>query len=158
MMFEWFILARVLHVLAVVIWIGGVAMVTTVVFPIMRLVDSGKQMGGLFEQIEKRFRPQAQIAWIIVGLSGLYMVHALDGWARFTTVRYWWMDAMVGLWVIFGLALFVLEPLIVRSVLKNTLVGQSAKAVSRIEVMHWLLLVLSLLVVGAAVGGAHGWG
>ena len=30
------VIARVVHVLAVVIWIGGVAMVTTIILPIVR--------------------------------------------------------------------------------------------------------------------------
>ncbi len=30
---EYFTLARIIHVLAVVLWIGGVAMVTTVIIP-----------------------------------------------------------------------------------------------------------------------------
>jgi len=35
------VLARALHVLAVVIWIGGVAMVTTVILPAVRRGDLG---------------------------------------------------------------------------------------------------------------------
>ena len=33
---EYFTLARVLHVLAVILWIGGVAMVTTVIIPAVK--------------------------------------------------------------------------------------------------------------------------
>jgi len=156
-MFESLILARVLHVVAVVIWIGGVAMVTTVIFPTMRRIESDQERARLFERIEKRFRPEAQLAWLIVGLSGLYMVYALDAWARFASIRYWWMHAMVGLWVIFGLALFVFERRIVGTYLERPIASQSAKTIPGIEVLHWVLLVLSLVVVAAGVAGAHGW-
>ncbi len=36
MSYRWFIIARVLHVLAIVVWIGGIAAVTNVMFPAMR--------------------------------------------------------------------------------------------------------------------------
>ncbi|WGU68149.1 hypothetical protein QIU18_01055 [Capnocytophaga canimorsus] len=34
--YQWFTLARIIHVLAVVIWIGGVAMVTMVIIPAIK--------------------------------------------------------------------------------------------------------------------------
>jgi uncharacterized membrane protein len=46
------ILARVVHVLGVVIWIGGVAMVTLVLLPIARASVDGV---ALFEMVERRF-------------------------------------------------------------------------------------------------------
>ena len=120
MNYRWFIIARVLHVLAMVVWIGGIAAVTTVIFPAIRRLDSNEQKVWLFQQIERRFRPQARTAWLIVGLSGLYMIGSLDAWAWFTDARRWWMNAMVGLWVIFGLMLFVIEPFIVGPRLERT--------------------------------------
>ena len=49
------VIARALHVLAVVIWIGGVAMVTTVVLPAIRRGDFGPNRLQVFEAIERRF-------------------------------------------------------------------------------------------------------
>ena len=40
---EYFTLARVLHVLAVVLWIGGVAMVTTVIIPAVNRLKSKEE-------------------------------------------------------------------------------------------------------------------
>lgn len=113
MNYRWFVVARVLHVLAIVVWIGGIGAVTTVIFPAMRPIDSNEQKVWLFEQVERNFRPQAQFAWLIVGLTGIYMVASLGAWARFAEPHYWWMDAMVALWVVFGLMLFIFEPLVV---------------------------------------------
>jgi len=67
------------------------------------------------------------------------------------------MHAMVRLWVIFGLALFVFERRIVGTYLERPIASQSAKTIPGIEVLHWVLLVLSLVVVAAGVAGAHGW-
>jgi hypothetical protein len=83
MKYRGFVVARVLPVPAIVIWIGGIATVTTVVFPAMRRMDSNEQKVWLFEQVERNFRPQARIAWMIVGLTGLCMLGSIGAWVRF---------------------------------------------------------------------------
>lgn len=40
---EYLALARVIHVLAVVLWIGGVAMVTTVIIPSVKKMKSKEE-------------------------------------------------------------------------------------------------------------------
>jgi uncharacterized membrane protein len=154
--YRWFVVARVLHVLAIVIWIGGIAAVTTVIFPVMRRIESNEQKVWLFEQVERNFRPQAQIAWLTVGLTGLYMVGYLGAWERFVEPHYWWMDAMVGLWVVFGLMLFVVEPLIVGPRIRKNLAAKPRMALAQMEILHWLLLGLSLAVIAAVVSGIYG--
>jgi len=56
------VLARALHVLAVVIWVGGVAMATMVVLPAVRRGDVGANRLEVFEAIERRFAWYARIA------------------------------------------------------------------------------------------------
>ena len=51
---DW-ILARVLHVLGVVLWIGGLAMVTTVLLPASRRLAAPEQRVEFFERVEGRF-------------------------------------------------------------------------------------------------------
>ncbi|MBS0529671.1 MAG: hypothetical protein JSS22_09815, partial [Proteobacteria bacterium] len=104
--------ARALHVLAVVIWIGGAAMATTVVLPALRRGELGNNKLKAFQAIEHRFVWQARIAVIVVGLSGLYMVAQLDLWGRFRSFQFWWMHAMAGFWLLFTFVLFVAEPFI----------------------------------------------
>ena len=104
-------LARALHVLAVVIWIGGVAMVTIVVLPAVRRGDLGPNRLQAFEAIERRFSWHARIATLIVGLTGLYMIDRADLWDRFRFAEFWWMHAMVAIWLVFSVLLFVAEPL-----------------------------------------------
>ena len=106
------IVARALHVLAVVTWIGGVAMATTVVIPAVRRGDLGADRLKAFQAIEHRFVWQARMAVVIVGLTGLYMLWRLDLWDRFHAASFWWMHAMVCLWLLFAFVLFVAEPLI----------------------------------------------
>ena len=49
------IIARALHVLAVVIWIGGVSMATTVVLPAVRRGELCDDRMRAFQAIEHRF-------------------------------------------------------------------------------------------------------
>jgi uncharacterized membrane protein len=104
-------LARAFHVLAVVLWIGGVAFVTTVLLPATRNLHAPAERVVFFETVERRFGRQARVTTVLAGLSGFYMVVRLDLWDRFLSVEYWWMHAMVAVWLLFTLMLFVVEPL-----------------------------------------------
>jgi uncharacterized membrane protein len=150
------ILARALHVLAVVIWIGGVAMATTVVIPAVRRGDLGKDRLQAFQAIEHRFVRQARTAVIIVGLTGLYMLWRLDLWDRFQAATFWWMHAMVCVWLLFAFALFVAEPFILRRRFRRWATEQPGTAFAWLHRAHWLLLTLALITILGAVAGSHG--
>ena len=106
------VIARALHVLAVVIWIGGVAMVTMVVLPAVRRGDIGPNRLQVFEAIERRFVWHARLATVIVGLTGFYMTQRLGLVGPVRLGEFWWMHAMVCLWLLFTVVLFVAEPLV----------------------------------------------
>jgi hypothetical protein len=38
---------------------------------------------------------------VIVGLTGFYMTQRLELWERFWSSEFWWMHAMVCLWLVF---------------------------------------------------------
>ncbi len=113
---DWGIVARVVHVLAVVVWIGGVWFVTMVVLPAMRKKPSDQWLAE-FNAVERRFAPQARVAVLLVLLSGLYILCQYDLWDRFADARYWWMHLMVAVWLLYAVLLFVLEPLVVHRVI-----------------------------------------
>jgi len=48
---------------------------------------------------------------MLAGRPGFYMVVRLDLWDRFRSLAYWWMHAMVAVWLLFTLMQFVAEPL-----------------------------------------------
>src|SRR5687768_16870811 len=152
-----FAFARVLHVLGIVLWIGGVAMVTLVLFPAMAQLKSAAERTEFFGRIESRFAPQARFTTLIVGLSGFYMVHILNAWSRFTELRFWWMHAMVFVWLMCTLMLFVVEPLVLRKRAAKNIQRDHEKAFAVARRMHWVLLSLSLITIAGAVAGSHGW-
>jgi len=150
------IFARALHVLAVVTWIGGVAMATTVVIPAVRRGDLGIDRLQAFQAIEHRFVRQARTAVIIVGLTGLYMLWRLDLWDRFQAATFWWMHAMVCVWLLFAFVLFVAEPFILHRRFRRWATEQPSIAFAWLHRAHWVLLALALITILGAVAGSHG--
>ena len=151
-------IVRAIHVISVVIWIGGVAMVTTVILPAVRRLDTAAKRVALFEAVEGRFVWQARIATLLVAASGFYMVDRLDLWARFRSVQFWWMHAMVLIWLVFTIILFVGEPLVMRARKRRRVMSAPDINAPRMQRLHWVLLVLSVITVMAAVAGSHGMG
>lgn len=149
-------IARALHVLAVVVWIGGVAMVTTVLLPATRRLKTPHERIALFEEVEHGFAAQARWSTLVAGLSGAYLVYAQNLWGRFLEPGYWWMHAMVCLWLVYALMLFVLEPLVLNRWFEKSARRDPEGTLRRIERMHWILLAVSLATVAAAAAGAHG--
>ncbi len=152
-----FALARVLHVLGVILWIGGVAIVTTVLLPTVARMKPTSDGLAFFDRFRRTFAAQARYTTLLVGLSGFYMVYVLGAWHRFTELNYWWMHAMVFTWLIFTIMLFVMEPRARRHQQGAPDQTNTEKKLTRIQRMHWILLTLSLITVAGAVAGSHGW-
>jgi len=150
-------LARVLHVLAVVLWIGGVSMATTVALPAVRRGAFGPDRLRVFEAFEGRFVWQARGAVILAGLTGFYMVERLDLWDRFADIRFWWMHAMVCVWTLFAFLLFIGEPFILHRIFPKWVARNPEQAFSFLHRVHVVLLVLSYVTIFGAVAGSHGW-
>ena len=150
-------IARALHVLAVVLWIGGVAMVTTVLLPAVRRHATGAERIELFERIESRFAAQARWTTLLAGATGFWLVWHYNLWPRFAEARFWWMHAMVAIWAIFTLMLFLIEPLFLRRRAAGRARPAPEADFRRIVIFHWIMLVLSLLTVAGAVAGSHGF-
>ena len=148
--------ARALHVLGVVLWIGGVAFVTTVLLPAIRQRIALGERVAFFELIENRFATQAKASTLLVGLSGFYMAHSWNLWERFQQPAFWWMHAMVAVWAVFTVVLFVAEPLFLHRWFLQAAERDPEGTFRRIERMHRVLLTVSLLTVLGAVAGSHG--
>lgn len=149
-----FILARAIHVISIVMWVGGVAFVTTVVMPSIRQSTAPNERPRAFHNFERRFRPQASVWVLIAGATGFWMTYRADLWDRFADPHYWWMHAMVALWLVFVIALFVVEPMLHRRASPS---ADPQKNFTRLLWLHRVLLLLLLITVCGAVAGSHGW-
>lgn len=149
-----FTLARIVHVMAVMFWIGGVGFVTWVVMPAIRYSESAADRLGKFHAIKGRFAAQAKLWVLLAGASGFWMVQRAEMWPRFADLSFWWMHAMVALWMVFALMLFVIEPLFLHRRLATSQTPQAD--FQRMERVHHILITLSLIAMAGAVGGGHG--
>jgi uncharacterized membrane protein len=146
-------IARALHVLAVVLWIGGVGLVTTVLLPLLR-----KRNATLadFHALERPFARQARVLTLLAGASGFYMAWRMDAWDRFRSAGFWWMHAMVLTWLVFTAMLFIIEPLFLERLLACRSTTAPEQTFRLVEWLHRVLLGLSLLTVAGAVAGTWG--
>jgi uncharacterized membrane protein len=147
-------LARALHVLCIVHWIGGVAFVTLVALPLARAQNDGANGWALFEGIENRFAAQARWSIPLAGASGLWMTWRLGLWGAFADPAFWWMDAMVLVWAVFMTAIFVIEP-----IAHGRVAAEAARdpkgLLRRLGRAHLVLLVAAAVTIAGAVGGSH---
>lgn len=150
-----YIFARAVHVVAVLMWIGGVAFVTTVLMPSTRRLSAPGERLSAFHRFEGRFAPQASVWVVLAGASGFWMTWRADLWHRFAEPSYWWMHSMVGIWLVFMIMLFIVEPLVLHKRLSSS--PDPERDFARMETMHRVALVVSLATIAGAVAGSHGW-
>ena len=151
------VVARVLHVLGVVVWIGGVAFVTTVVIPLVGQLPDEQERARLFESLEARFAWQARAVTLLTGLSGFFMIHQFDAWGRYLDPAFWWVHIMTLVWLTFTLVLFVFEPLFLHRWYLAGIERDPERTFRLIQRMHWFLLTLSLTAIVGAVAGTRGF-
>lgn len=147
-------IVRAAHVLGVVIWIGGVAFVTMVLLPGLAADYAPARRLQAFHRLEGRFTWIARASVAVVGVSGVWMARRLELWPRFSDPTAWWLHAMVGVWAVFALILFVAEPLVLHRRMAQS--RDPARTFRRLALMHWVLLAVSLVAVFGAAAGAHG--
>ena len=149
-----FTIARIVHVVAVLMWIGGVAFVTTVIMPALRHDREAADRLAAFHRIESGFAWQAKIWVMLAGASGFWMVWRTDMWSRFTDPHCWWMWAMLLVWLVFTIMLFILEPLFLHKRMAAS--PHPQLDFKRMERVHRILLLASIIATIGAVGGSHG--
>jgi uncharacterized membrane protein len=152
-----FAVARIIHILSIFLWIGGVAFVTLTLLPAVRKFKSKEERVDFFEKVENRFARQSRITTLLAGLTGFHMVARLNAWERFLDFSFWWMHTMVLVWLIFSILLFVLEPLFLHKKMRERAEKDPEKTFQNIFKMHVVLLLLSLITIIGALAGSHGW-
>lgn len=149
------VIVRALHVLAVIHWIGGLSFVTLVILPLARSDRLAAHAQLLFEDVERHFSAQVRVSIPIAGMTGLWMTYRMDLWDRFADPNFWWMPAMFGLWLIFMLMLFVIEPLF-HAKFERTAMQDSRVAFWRLSRLHEFFLLLAAVTAMGVVAGSHG--
>ena len=144
-----YIIALIIHVLSIVIWIGGVAFVTMIIFPMIQRTENSLEQVVMFQGVEHRFGKIAKAMVIIAGLSGFYLAHT-NG----LSVGVW---IMIFVWAVYASLLFFLEkPLFKKLFSKPSGKELDTKQVFfRLQVFHWVVLGLSFFAVAAGIWTGH---
>jgi len=148
-------IARAVHIFGVVLWIGGVAFVTTVLLPAVQRMKQPQERVAFFEEVEDRFAWQARVTTVLVGASGFYLAHVLNAWPLFFELAYWWLPAMVFVWLVFTVMLFIAEPLFLHRWFIERATAKPVETFRLIQRLHWVLLTLSLVTLVGAMLGVH---
>jgi uncharacterized membrane protein len=114
-----------LHLIATVIWIGGLALMALVVWPGARAaLGPGPQLNALLRQWQKRFTPLAWASLAVLTGTGLFQMAADPNYDGFLMITNAWAAAIVikhlaviGMVVIGAYMQFGLQPEIARVVL-----------------------------------------
>ena len=138
-----------LHVLSVVIWIGGVAFVTAIVFPVLTRMEDSMAKVSFFIGFEKRFQLLAKILVILVGATGVLLFLQRGAFASLTGEETTLLGYKFFVWLFYLVLLFGAEKRLMATLVspKTTL----DKAFKRISVFHWVVLVLSLIAVVSGI-------
>lgn len=149
-------LARAVHVAAVVHWIGGLMFVTFVVLPGLGDLPAEKRASG-FAAIERRFAKQARISVALAGASGFYLMQAFGLWSALADPHMWRLAAMLALWTIFAVMLFIAEPLFLHALFDRRAAIDPLGTHRLLLRMHRFLTLLALVTILGAVAGSHGF-
>jgi uncharacterized membrane protein len=136
---------------------GGVTFVTLVLIPTLRRSSPQVDQLTIFNTIENRFASIARAMVLLAGISGFYMTYKLNAWGRFSQVQFFWMHAMVFVWLLFFLALFIIEPFILKNHSRMVKDGHGITNLRKTQIVHLIILVLSLITIMVSVMGAHGF-
>lgn len=143
------------HVAGVVIWIGGVAFVTIIVFPMIVRMDNSLEKVVFFQGVEHRFAKIAKLCVLLVGLTGGWLLHLTGEWRMLFTLQGIGPTLMLIVWA-FYLFVLLFEGRIFKVLFKGGTQQDAARIFVRLAAFHWVVLGLSLLAVGVGVWAGHG--
>jgi uncharacterized membrane protein len=149
-------LARAIHVLSLVHWIGGVTAVTTIIVPRAKRIPNVSDAIAFLESFERPFARQVRVTIALVGLSGFYMLwrqYDLNVWP---VSQFWWIYLMLFVWILFATAVYVIEPLFLHEFFRVAATRSHNRAFTYALRLHQFALLTSMFAIGAGVFGAHG--
>ncbi|UCH45918.1 MAG: hypothetical protein JSV11_04215 [Nitrospiraceae bacterium] len=143
-----YVTALIIHVLSVVVWIGGVAFVTLVTFPMILREEKSLEQVMMFQGVEHRFAKIAKLMVILAGLSGLYLL-----FEKGLSPGVW---IMIVVWTFYAALLFGLEKLIFKKIFSKPADKLDTRKVFNIlQGFHWVVLTLSALAIAAGIWTGH---
>ncbi len=145
----------IIHVMGVIIWIGGVAFVTTVIFPLMYQTEGSLEKALLFQRVEHRFAGMVRWLIAVVGITGFWLLYAKYGFGILAQRQGIGILIMIFAWTIYTVILLS-ERKIFSKIFANPEKIDMNNALKIINGMHWVLLIISISAVAGGVWFGHG--
>lgn len=143
-----------LHVLAAVIWVGGLFFLLCIVRPAAGSMTAGERL-PLFAQVLRRFFPWVWLSVIVLLATGYVMISMLGGMAAIPM----YVNIMQGLGVImmllFGHIFFAPWRRMHKAVEAGAL-KDAGRNLNQIRILASVALLLGLVIVVVAAGGRYG--
>ena len=155
-----FYLMHIIHVLTVILWIGGLGFVTMMVFPVIFATPDALQKVLTFQRIEHRFAKVARAYNLVTGATGFAMVFQMGWHTVYLTKAGLPLLVMTIIWVFWFVMLFGLEPIIIRKMLERMAKEREKMDIDgvfrRMHRVHWVFLIVSLVAAASGAIFAHG--
>jgi uncharacterized membrane protein len=145
----------IIHVVCVIIWIGGVAFVTLVIFPMMYQTEGSLEKALMFQRVEHKFA--GMVRWLIgiVGVTGFWLLYEKYGFGILAQGRAIGIDIMIFAWALYT-TILLSEKKIFTKIFADPEKVDMDKALKMINGMHWFLLFISFSAVAGGVWFGHG--
>ena len=145
----------IIHVVCVIIWIGGVAFVTLVIFPMMYQTEGSLEKALMFQRVEHKFA--GMVRWLIgiVGVTGFWLLYEKYGFGILAQGRAFGIDIMIFAWALYT-TILLSERKIFTKIFADPEKVDMDKALKMINGMHWFLLFISFSAVAGGVWFGHG--
>ena len=141
-----------LHMLATIVWVGGLALMALVVWPGARAaMGPGPELGEFIRKLQKRFNPLAWLSLSVLIVTGLTQMSAnpnYDGFLHITNAWTWAILAkhvVVGAMIVIGLYMQLgVQPELARLTMLETH-GRDAPDAEKLRQREMNLIRLNLL-------------
>ncbi len=146
-----------LHMLATVLWIGGLVAMALIVLPAAHRVVGVKEYALFMGFAQKRLQAVGWFSLVVLGLTGMFQMSSSPNYAGFLAIQNTWAVAMllkhlsIGLMVLFsGYMTWVLGPAMQRSAMLLA-AGKDADPAQQAKYQRRETLLLNLNVVTSAL-------
>lgn len=149
-------LITALHVVTIVLWIGGVAFVTINIFPILLTMEDSLEKVMLFQRVENKFARQARFYAWTAGITGAILLYLTGEYKMLFSINGIGVTVMLIVWFIYTFIL-TFEKRIFKVLFSQPERLDTARIFKRLNIFHWFVLGLSLVAVFIGVLSGHGW-
>ncbi len=144
-----------LHVMGVVIWIGGVCFVTMVVFPMIMRMEGSLEKVLFFQGVEHRFAKIAKAMVALVGVTGFALLGITGRTGLLFTKATLGPTVMLLVWLLY-LLILLFEARLFKVIFKGKAQQDTEKVFRNLTTFHWFVMGISLFAVFVGVWTGHG--